>query len=220
MRARGAVADATVRDVETTVFIIRHGVTDWHSERKVLGHRDVQLNSLGIAQAHAVADALAGINVGEIISSPLLRAVQTAEILAGRSGGHITRDARLVDFRVGKWEAMGYDEVVALPDYQRFVADPLAIKLPGGEDLAVIRDRTVGAVAQALRDAPTGERIAIVTHAGPARVMLAHHLGMDIRLYHQLAVAPGSISVLAFRDDRAPPRLRALGWRPSLKELV
>lgn len=206
--------------VETTVFIIRHGITDWHIDRKVLGHRDIGLNAAGIAQAHAIADVLATIPVGEIISSPLLRAVQTAEILAARSGGHITRDARLADFRVGRWEAMGYDEVAALPDYQRFVADPLAIKLPGGEDLATVRDRAVGAVAQALRDAPTGERIAIVTHAGPTRVILAHHLGMDIRLYHQLAVAPGTISVLTFRDDRAPPRLRALGWRPSLKELV
>lgn len=212
--------DVTVRDVETTVFIIRHGVTDWHVERKVLGHRDVQLNATGIAQAHAIADALAAVNIGEIISSPLMRAVQTAEILAARGGGHITRDARLVDFRVGRWEAMGYDEVAALPDHQRFVADPLAIKLPGGEDLGAIRDRTVGAVAQALRDAPTGERIAIVTHAGPSRVILAHHLGMDIRLYHQLAVMPGSISALTFRDDRAPPHLRVLGWRPSLKELV
>jgi broad specificity phosphatase PhoE len=206
--------------VETTVFLIRHGVTDWHAERKVVGHRDIPLSSDGVAQAHAIADVLASLSVGEIISSPLLRAVQTAEILASRSGGHITRDARLVDFRVGRWESMGYDEVAATPDYQRFFADPLAIKLPGGEDLGTIRDRTCGAVAQALRDAPTGERIAIVSHAGPTRVILAHHLGMDIRLYHQLAVAPGTISVLAFRDDRAPPRLRALGWRPSLKELV
>jgi broad specificity phosphatase PhoE len=206
--------------VETTVFIVRHGITDWHLDRKAIGHRDVQLNSLGLAQAHAISDALAAVSIGEIISSPLVRAVQTAEILAARGGGHITRDARLADFRIGKWEALGYDEVAALPDYQRFVADPLAIRLPGGEDLAAIRDRTVGAVAQALRDAPTGERIAIVTHAGPARVILAHHLGMDIRLYHQLAVAPGTISVLSFRDDRAPPRLRVLGWRPSLKELV
>lgn len=206
--------------METTVFIIRHGVTDWHRDRKVLGHRDVPLNADGFAQARAIASALGERALFEIVSSPLLRAVQTAEILAEKLGTTITRDPRLSAFRVGKWEAMPYDEVSRLPEYQQFVADPLKEKLPGGEDLGVIRDRAVGAIDQALRDAPAGESLAVVTHAGIARVLLTHYLGFDLAGYHRLQLAPGSISALAFRDDRTPPRLRTLGWRASLKDLL
>jgi broad specificity phosphatase PhoE len=206
--------------VETTVFIIRHGITDWHVERRVLGHRDIGLNRTGVLQGHSVAAALADVNIGEIVSSPLLRAVQTAEILAEKRGGSITRDPRLSDFRVGAWEALSYDEVAAREDYRRFNADPLNEKLPSGEGLLQIRDRAVGAIDQALRDAPTGESIAAVTHAGIARVILAHYLGLEVARYHHLELQPGCISVLSFRDDRTPPRVLALGWRPTIKELV
>ena len=206
--------------METTVFIVRHGITDWHVERRVLGHRDVGMNRTGLLQAQSVAAALADVTIGEIISSPLLRAVQTADILAEKRGGAITRDPRLSDFRVGKWESLSYDEVAAREDYQKFNADPLHEKLPSGEGLPQIRDRAVGAIDQALRDAPTGESIAAVTHAGIARVILAHYLGLDLAGYHRLELLPGSISVLSFRDDRNPPRVLALGWRPTIKELV
>lgn len=206
--------------VETLVFIVRHGVTDWHMERKVLGHRDIPLNAAGMGQARAVADALRHVALNDIVASPLLRAVQTAETLAETMGGSVTRDPRLSDFRVGRWEGMSYDDVAALPDYQKLRAAPLEGAFPSGETLAAIRDRAVGAMEQSLRDAPTGERLAIVTHAGVARVILAHYLGLDLAGFHRLQLAPGSISVLAFQNDRDPPRLLTLGWRPSIKELL
>jgi phosphoserine phosphatase len=210
----------TVAHVETTVFVVRHGVTDWHRDRKVIGQRDVPLNAEGLAQARAVASALADCGVAEIVSSPLLRAVQTAEILGDKLGMAITRDPRLAEFRVGKWESMTYDEVTKTAEFQRFNANPLQEKLPGGEDLGEIRDRAVGAIDQALRDAPAGESLAVVTHAGIARIILAHYLGCDLARYHHLQLAPGSISALSFLDDRNPPRLRTLGWRASLKDLL
>jgi len=206
--------------VETTVFIIRHGITDWHVERRVLGHRDIGLNRTGLLQAQSVAVALADVTIGEIIASPLLRAVQTAEILAEKSGGAITRDPRLSDFRVGNWEGMSYDDLEAREDYKKFNANPLVEKLPSGEGLHQIRDRAIGAIDQALSDAPTGENIAVITHAGIARVILGHYLGMDLAAYHQLDLRPASVSVLSFRDDRNPPRVLSLGWRPTIKELV
>jgi broad specificity phosphatase PhoE len=206
--------------VETTVFIVRHGVTDWHRDRKVLGHRDVPLNADGLAQARSIAAALAGVAITEIVASPLVRAVQTAEILGEKLGISVTRDPRLADFRVGKWEAMPYDEVARLPEYQKFLESPLTEKLPGGETLATIRDRAVGAIDQALRDAPAGESLAIVTHAGVARVILAHYLGCELAAYHRLQLAPGSVSALSFRDDRNPPRLLTLGWRPTFKDVI
>jgi broad specificity phosphatase PhoE len=206
--------------VTTTVFLIRHGVTDWHRERKILGQRDIGLNADGILQAQAVMEALRGMDIGEVISSPLLRAVQTAEIIAGAFDTEIARDPRLADFRVGKWEGMSYDDVERSPEYQRFVADPLAEKIPGGEDLKQIRDRAVNAVEQALRDSPAGENLAIVTHAGIVRVVLAHYLGSPLAQYHRLRVSPGSVSILSFGPGRDAPRVLATNWRGQLKEVL
>jgi broad specificity phosphatase PhoE len=205
--------------MQTTVFLVRHGVTEWHQARKVLGHRDIGLNDRGVGQARAVAEALGATKITEIISSPLARATQTAEIVAEKFHVPVARDPRLADFRVGKWEGMGYDEVAASVEYQKFLADPMSQRIPGGEDLRDIRDRAVGAVEQSLGDAPTGESLAIVTHAGIVRVVLAHYLGMNLAHYHLLRVAPGSISALVFGDDREMPRVLAVNWNVTLGDL-
>ncbi|HKA89572.1 MAG TPA: histidine phosphatase family protein [Haliangiales bacterium] len=206
--------------METLVYLVRHGVTDWHRDRRVLGQRDVGLNSHGVAQAHAATRALAELPITEVVSSPMLRAMQTAEVVAAQFGTGVARDPRLTDFRVGAWEGMPYDEVAASPEYQRFVADPLSERIPGGEDLVQVRDRAVGAVEQALRDAPAGESIVIVTHAGIVRVILAHFLGSHLANYHRVRVSPGSISIMSFRDDRSLPRVLAVNWLPNLKEVL
>jgi len=200
--------------VGTKVYLVRHGVTDWHAARRVLGQRDISLNAEGLQQGEALAAALAEVPIGEVLSSPLQRAVQTAEILARRYQIDVARDPRLLDFRVGRWEGMAYDEVAASPEYQRFLVDPMSAQIPGGEDLGQIRDRAVAAVEQALADAPAGESLAMVTHAGIVRVLLAHYLGMNLTNYHRLSVAPGSVSVLSFESDshRNLPRVLAVNW--------
>ena len=202
------------------MFLIRHGVTDWHRERRVLGQRDIGLNAEGIEQAKLLAKNLNGIAVAEVISSPILRAVQTAEIVAHSFDTQIARDPRLTDFRVGKWEGMSYEEIEASPEYRRFIEDPLSERIPGGEDLHQIRDRAVGAVEQALRDTPAGDAVAIVSHAGIVRVVLAHYLGSNLANYHRIRVSPGSVSVLSFKDDRSLPRVLAVNWRNALAEVL
>jgi probable phosphoglycerate mutase len=164
--------------------------------------------------------ALADVTIGEIIASPLLRAVQTAE----SPGRKERRRDHARPSPLGLPRRQVGRDVLRRPrgreDYKKFNANPLVEKLPSGEGLHQIRDRAIGAIDQALRDAPTGENIAVITHAGIARVILGHYLGMDLAAYHQLDLRPASVSVLSFRDDRNPPRVLSLGWRPTIKELV
>lgn len=206
--------------METTVFLIRHGVTDWHRDRRLVGQREVPLNGDGVSQSKAVAQGLANVPIGEIISSPMLRAVQTAEIIAHQFKADITRDPRLTDLRFGKWEGMTYDEVAQTADYQRIKAHPMTERLPGGEDLTQVRDRAIHSVEQALRDAPAGESLAIVSHATVLRIVLAHYTGSDVAQFYRFRLTPGSVSVLSFRDDRDPPRVLAVGWRANLTEVL
>ena len=202
--------------LETYVFLIRDGVTDWHTEGKVLGHRDIALNDEGLAQARRAAEALAGIAIAEVISSPLVRALQTAEAIGKPFGIEVARDPRLIDFNAGKWEGMPYTEVLAQPEIREFIKDPSSERIPGADRLRDVSARAVSAVEQALEDNPSGDAIAMITHAGIIRVLLTHYLGSPPANYHRIHVNPGSISVLAFADDRELPRVLAVNWLDAL----
>jgi broad specificity phosphatase PhoE len=206
--------------LETRVFLIRHGVTDWHASGRVLGQRDIPLSADGLAQADGVARLLEGIPLAELIASPLARATQTAETIGRRFSLDVARDPRLIDFRLGRWTGMTYDEISANEEYQRFLADPLSERIPDGESLAEIRARAVSAVEQALEDSPSGDAIAIVTHAGIIRVVLAHYLGSHPANYHRIRVSPGSVSVLSFRDGQELPRVLATNLTASLADAM
>jgi broad specificity phosphatase PhoE len=206
--------------LETTVFLIRHGVTSWHSEGRVLGQRDVPLSAEGRTQAEDVAKRLAGVKLSELLSSPLQRALQTAEILGESHKLDVARDPRLIDFSLGKWTGMTYAEVSANPEYQKFIQQPESEQIPGGESLEEIRRRAVSGVEQALRDNPTGDAIAIVTHAGIIRVLLTHYMGSPPANYHRIRVSPGSLTILSFADDRQLPRVLAVNLAGSIEKVL
>lgn len=206
--------------LESLVFLIRHGVTPWHDEGKVLGQRDIPLSERGIGQSQGAADALSSVRIADVIASPLQRAIQAAEIIGDRYQIEVARDPRLTDFRVGKWSGMSYQQISTNPEYMRFIDDPVSERIPGGESLAEIRDRAVEAVEQALQDCPTGDAIALVTHAGIIRVVLSHYLGSNPANYHRIRVSPGSISVLSFASASELPRVLAVNHRTSLSEVL
>jgi broad specificity phosphatase PhoE len=206
--------------LETTVFLIRHGVTAWHAEGRVLGQRDIPLSENGIAQAEEAAAAVRGVKMSEVLSSPLQRAIQTAEIIGQAAGIEVARDPRLIDFQLGKWTGMTYEDVAKNEEYKRFVQQPDAERIPGGESLDDIRRRAVSAVEQALADNATGDALAIVTHAGIIRVLITHYMGSQPANYHRVRVSPGSISILGFSDDRQLPRVLAVNLVGSVDRVL
>lgn len=206
--------------VGTTVFLIRHGVTEWHSNQRVLGRRDIALTEEGHAQAERAANLLAQVPLVDVIASPLQRTLQTAERIAAPHGIQVARDPRLVDFDLGEWSGMEYSQITATPAYQRFVSDPMSTRIPGGETLLDARKRALASIHQALRDSPSGDAIALVTHAGIIRIVLTHYLGSPPGNYHRLRVSPGSISVLYFEDVRELPRILAVNHGASVGQLL
>ena len=199
--------------METIVLLIRHGVTRWHAERRLLGHRDEPLSEEGRAQAAGAARALGALELGELLTSPLFRAVQTAETIGARCGIEVAREPRLIDVDAGSWSGMSLDENAATAEYRAFIAgDPAqaGARAPGGESLEEVRRRAVNTVEQALGDNPSGAAIAMVSHANVIRVILSHYLGSALGNYHRVRINPGSISALAFADDRQLPRVLAI----------
>ena len=196
--------------MNTTVFLVRHGETDWTRERRLLGQRDIELNADGLNQAHATAMALKGVEIAEVISSPLLRAVQTAEVIGGVCDMEVARDPRLIEMALGRWEGMPYDAALVDPGYQAFMDDPEESPVPGGERLRDVRDRAAAAVQQALADNPSRSNLIVVSHASVIRVLLTHYLGLGLTSFHRLRVSPGSLSILSFADDRELPRILSI----------
>jgi broad specificity phosphatase PhoE len=179
----------------------------------MLGHRDIPLDDAGLAQADALASALAGTPLGEVVTSPLIRAVQTAEVLARGRGFEVARDPRLGDLRIGAWEGKPQAEVVASTDYRRMLAAPDE-RAPGGESLREVSRRARAAIDQILADNPAGEAVAVITHAAVVRALVLDLLDAPLESFEELDVAPGSITAISFAG--ATPRLRVVGWTPKL----
>lgn len=93
------------------VYLIRHGETDWNLEGKLQGREDIPLNDNGIRQAELCAKAFIGIGIKTIITSPLMRARRTAEIIAEIIGtNRITLDEGLIERDFGTLAGIPYDK--------------------------------------------------------------------------------------------------------------
>ncbi len=162
----------------TEILLARHGETDWNRENRFQGHADPPLNEVGRAQAAGLAATLAREPIAAVYSSPLRRALETAEtIAAGRQLAPITLDA-LREVDVGSWQALTRTEVEArFPEqFHRWLDHG-----PGwedGETYDQMSERVLAALRELAHRHPH-ERILVVTHGGPIRAALARVEGIS-----------------------------------------
>jgi broad specificity phosphatase PhoE len=151
----------------TTFLLVRHGETDWNFERRVQGHADRPLNDTGRAQARQLADELAGEAIDAVYSSDLVRAHETARIVAERLGLEVIAMPDLREKHFGTWEGLTDREILArFPEAQRG-------HWGDGETTAEVSRRVLGALRRIAETHPDG-RVLIVAHGGPLRVALIH----------------------------------------------
>ena len=130
----------------TTLLLARHGETDWNRELRIQGSSDIELNDLGRAQAHALAQELEHVDLDAIYASDLSRARATAEAVAASHGLEVRLDPRLRERSFGNWEGLTREDIAELPEGSRH----------DGESDDEVRERVVEAV-QAIADAHPGE---------------------------------------------------------------
>ena len=90
------------------IYVTRHGQTDYNKKRMMQGRSDIPLNEVGIAQATARRETLGDIKFDAVYSSPLIRAVKTAQIIGNVSEEEIIKDERIIEANFGKYELMNY----------------------------------------------------------------------------------------------------------------
>ncbi len=135
-----------------TLLLTRHGLTD-PPNVMLGGQLDVPLTPEGRRQAEALARRLEGVRVDRIVASPMLRALETAQIVA--TGRPIEVDERLRELDYGRWEGLTYPEIDARdPDLrQRWENDPASHASPGGESGNDVGERARGFLESLLREA-------------------------------------------------------------------
>jgi broad specificity phosphatase PhoE len=203
--------------MSTTLYLVRNAATEWSREKRVAGRRDLPLSAEGRAQAEATAVHFRELELAEVLSSPLPRAVETADAIASPHKLDVARDPRLTDLHAGRWEGLRHAEIAANDEYKAFLNDPVGRNVPGGEPLVEVRDRMISSVGQALVDNELGANVVIVSHAAPLRVLIAHYLGMNVAHYHRLRLSPASVTALRFDAPSGVPRLLTLNCLGELK---
>ena len=148
---------------------LRHGATDWNREGRFQGRTDVPLNDEGISQARSAARRLQGVAFDTIVSSPLIRAVKTAEIIAAASRKPVSVDARLIECDFGSFEGRSIRETMA--EHGIAAKEALATILPSdGEAWAAVSQRSLRCVGKWLDRHPQAV-ILFVSHDAVMQAM-------------------------------------------------
>ncbi|HEY5388190.1 MAG TPA: histidine phosphatase family protein [Thermoleophilia bacterium] len=178
-----------------TLLLVRHGETDWNREpARCQGWAEIGLNESGRDQARDVGRTLAARDVELIVTSHLLRARETAELIREELGGELPLivDPRLAETHRGEWESRLFLDIMAEePEtWRHYREHPETFRFPGGEGLADHQRR----VLAALRDAARGARPALlVTHGGSIRVARCFLEGRDLAAFHDTKTINGGV---------------------------
>lgn len=158
----------------TRLYLIRHGETDANKTGVLMGSTDIPLNETGRQQAELLRDRINALEVDSIFASPLTRAVETASVVFGEQVPIIT-DSSLQEFHFGDWEGMHFSEIAQqYPDiWQLWLTDWEQTHIPGGEAFAAFKHRVISVVEEIVRY-NVGKRVAVVSHGGCIRSLLAH----------------------------------------------
>ncbi len=201
------------------LFLVRHGVTDWNEEGRVLGRSDVGLNARGRREAEAVAHALSAIPLATVIASPQRRAQETAEAIARVQRLAIDTDPGLDEVWVGPWQGKTWAELQGDSDVQRYLRDSTYV-CDAVEATVRVQERIV-AVAERVRPEAEDGAVVLVSHGDPIKLLVAHYLSMDLAVFRRLGINTGSVSVVRF-SALYGKRLLVLNWKPpgTLLQLV
>jgi broad specificity phosphatase PhoE len=169
----------------TILLLARHGETDWNRESRFQGHADPPLNELGREQARGLAQLLAGDQIAALYTSPLRRAVETAEIVGRRLRLPVNVDTALMEVDVGSWSGLTHAQIAEqFPEsWQRWLDYG-----PGWDDGESYEQLGLRAVPAVLRLARRhhAERILLITHGGVIRCVLAHAAGIPYEMARRL----------------------------------
>jgi len=157
----------------TATVLLRHGQTSMSVQKRYAGRSDVPLTDTGERQAAAAAKRLVLAGLSAIVSSPLQRAMRTAEWVATVTGVPVVADEGFRETDFGAWEGLTFAEVKERwpSEMTTWLTDPM-VAPPGGESFAEVSERVTAALHRVLAGRER-QRILIVSHVTPIKMLVA-----------------------------------------------
>jgi broad specificity phosphatase PhoE len=187
----------------TRLILIRHGETLWNLEQRYQGHLDSPLTDTGLRQSRALASRLTGRPFKELYSSDLGRALQTAEIIAKRTGHTVRSEPRLRERNLGIFQGLSKREIQEKfsREYSLYKSGGLDYVVPNGESATQAGERMVDCLTELARRY-AGELIVVVAHGGVLSALLVHVLGIPSGTPWRFKRPNGSWNVFSYREER------------------
>ncbi|NLX84087.1 MAG: histidine phosphatase family protein [Synergistaceae bacterium] len=187
---------------KTFIYLIRHGESVGNRENRIRGRFDFPLNENGLAQANALASVMRDKKIEYVYTSPLKRALTTAEIISNNCKCPLYVDDSFCNIKLGPWEGRLKSEIAASEPqlWKTWINDPESLFFEGAETLDEVMDRSLKGMEQ-LIERHRGKTFAVVSHRGVLKPMLSGALGIQKPRFWRLHIDTGSYSLLTHDDS-------------------
>ena len=192
-----------------TVILVRHGRTTANAAGLLAGRAaGVSLDQIGREQAALAGDRLAVVPLAGVVSSPLERCQQTAQLILARQAGtpYAPVDPDLTECDYGLWQGRTLNDLATEDLWAAVQSQPSAVVFPGGESMPAMQARSVAAIRRhdAAFEAEYGPGAVwvAVSHGDVIKAILADALGMHLDLFQRINVNPASVSIVRYGTSR------------------
>jgi broad specificity phosphatase PhoE len=199
----------------TNFLLIRHAQCDPVGSSIAGRLPGIHLNQVGRQEAERLAERLDGVALAGLYSSPLERAMETAQPIGVRQQLPVQILEELNEIDFGNWTGRSLAELDQLPDWRRFNSFRSGSRIPGGENMAEVLARALQAIDRLHQLHPdSAEIVGVVSHGDVLRLLIAHAMGSSPDLMQRLELSPASLSILEL--ESYGPRLLLVnstdGW--------
>ncbi|MFZ5910771.1 MAG: histidine phosphatase family protein [Chloroflexota bacterium] len=187
------------------LFLTRHGENEFVKKGKLAGRMpNIHLNERGRAQAEALGNAFANIPLSALYSSPLERALETAGPIAKACKLTTIEVPGLLESDVGRWQGKSWKGLMKTEAWTLIQQSPSRFRFPGGESFPEMQTRVVSALEGIYeRHKKPQDVVAVVFHADPIKLAVAHFIGLPLDHFQRLACDTGSVTLLAISKGSA-----------------
>lgn len=186
----------------TTIYLTRHGQTEWNVQNRMQGHKDSSLTPLGVMQAEWLNRGLLNTELDAVYSSSSPRALRTAEIVRGERSVPLTACDEFKEIGMGVWEGRESSEIqLQDPEQHRyFWENPESFAVQGSETFAEVQTRALNKLLEITRQ-HEGQTVLIVTHTVVIKVLMAHFEPRAMeKLWNLPYIYPTCLCRIDFKD--------------------
>ena len=186
----------------TEIILARHGETEWNVAEVFRGQIDIDLNETGVKQAELLSGYLSTSAIAAVYSSPLKRALKTAEIIAQPHKLEVDVDPDLIDFNFGKWQGLSHQEVKEKYRdlYATWITHPEQVRMPDGEALEDVSKRVIRVRNKVIEN--HRGTVVIVGHRVVNKVMICTLLGLDNSHFWKIRQDTCGISIFSYLNEQ------------------